>query len=73
MGLGVTFDGVHETWDIPVKHVNDPEWKDNTWIVQHLRQLADKIEQENPEIYAVGMRTTVQYGPSFYIEVFPKR
>lgn len=59
-----------ELWSVPVAAYGDNDWSDNTWLVDHLRMLADKIEQENPKIYAVSIRSTIQYAPTICVEVF---
>lgn len=73
MAIGIT---VHpeirmETWSIPMMCEEDKEWTDNTWIVEHLRHLANKIESENPRIYSIGVVSDAQYKiPCLNIEIF---
>lgn len=72
MAIGIETGKVFETWSIPIHKWKDDEWRDNTWLVDHLRQLADKIESENPSIYAVSIKTNHQYGPSIELDIFKK-
>lgn len=78
MALAITKDSVFTKWEIPLMqgdlspdHIND--WSDNSWMIEHLRQLADKIERENPRIINIGLRTDCQYKtPQLYIEIFER-
>jgi len=70
MALGIEIGNTLTKVGIPVRSYNDPEMNDNTWIVEHLRELASYIESKNPKIYKVGTETSTQYGASFYIEHF---
>jgi len=46
--------------------------KDNSWLVEHLRQLADHIERTQPKIYKIGLDVSTQYGASLNIEHFQR-
>jgi len=47
--------------------------KHNSWLVEHLRQLADKIEEENPRAINIGLRTDCQYKcPKLYLELYER-
>lgn len=78
MGLGITKSDVMTKWEIPLMsgdlppdHIND--WSDNTWMVEHLRQLANKIEEENPKIINIGLRINCQYKtPQLYLELYER-
>lgn len=78
MGLGITKEGVYTKWEIPLMqgdlpHSNINDWSDNSWLVEHLRQLADKIENENPRIINIGLRINNQYkSPELYVELFDR-
>ncbi len=78
MGLGITKSDTLTKWEIPLQKGDAPtsvnDWDDNSWLVEHLRQLADKIEKENPRIINIGMRTDCQYKtPQLYIELYERR
>jgi hypothetical protein len=55
---------------IPLHAGDDKEMRDNTWLVEHLRQLANHIEETNPKIYKIGLGFSKQYGASMNIEHF---
>lgn len=58
--------------DLPPNEIND--WDDNSWLIEHLRQLADKIEAENPRVINIGLRTDCQYKcPKLYLELYERR
>lgn len=76
MALGITkLDNIVQ-WEIPLMKGDLPpdninDWTDNSWIVEHLRVLADKIEKENPKIHNIGLTTDCQYkSPKLYIEFY---
>lgn len=79
MALGIEKDNVYTTWTIPLQPGDLPgediqNWKDNSWIVEHLRQLANKIEQEQPRIYSIGLTTDCQYKtPTLQMRLFEKK
>lgn len=73
MALGIESNNTMEIWTIPMKGWGDNEWQDNTWLVDHLRQLADKIEKEKPRLYAAGFEADIQYFGHFYVKVFPNK
>ncbi len=78
MGIGITKDNVYTKWEIPLVQgelsrddIND--WSDNSWIVEHLRQLANKIERENPKIINIGLRTDYHYkAPQLCLDVIER-
>jgi hypothetical protein len=61
MALGIHNDGIHTVYEIPLNSLHDEKWQDRSWIVEHLRQLADKLEETKFEIYSVGMEMNQQY------------
>jgi len=80
MALGITKSETMTKWEIPLEQGDLPEageindWDDNSWLVAHLRQLADEIEKENPRILNIGLRTDCQYkSPKLYIEFYERR
>jgi hypothetical protein len=79
MGLAIINSETLITWEIPLVYGDLPpdninEWDDNSWMVEHLRQLADKIEKENPRIINIGLRMNCQYKcPNLYIELYERR
>jgi len=78
MGLSIEKTNTLTKWEIPLQKGDLPpveinDWNDNSWLVEHLRQLADKIESENPRIINIGMRTDCQYkAPKLYIELYER-
>lgn len=76
MALGIEKNGTLTKWCIPLMKgdlspddIND--WSDNSWMVEHLRQLADEIERENPRIIKIGLETDCQYkSPNLYIDLY---
>ncbi len=76
MGLGILKEGVFTTWEIPLikGQLSDDtvdHWEDNTWIISHLRQLADQIEIENPRIINIGLVTDGVYNsPMLFIQFY---
>jgi hypothetical protein len=79
MALGITKSDVLTKWEIPLMAGDLPpdrinDWTDNSWMVEHLRQLADKIEKENPRIVFIGLSTDCQYKcPKLYVELFESK
>jgi len=79
MGLSIEKTSTLTTWEIPLQtgdlapiDIND--WDDNSWMVEHLRQLADKIESENPRIINIGMRINCQYKtPILRVDLYERR
>jgi len=61
MGLGIKNDGIYTEYSIPLTSSIDKEWDDNSWICEHLRQLADKLEESNFDIYNIGIDLDHQY------------
>lgn len=78
MGLGITQDKHLIKWEIPLMQGDLPpdminDWNDNSWMIEHLRQLANKIEKENPRIISIGLRTDPQYkAPLLYVELYER-
>lgn len=74
MALGIRKGKVTTIWEIPLVQGDGTsnDWKDNTWIVEHLRQLADKIEEDNPSLYSISLNTGVQHGPMLQLELFER-
>lgn len=79
MALGITKTPTLTNWEIPLMQGDLPpdqinDWQDNSWIVEHLRMLADKIESDKPRIINIGLRTDCQYkSPKLYIELFERK
>lgn len=79
MGLAITKTSTVTIWEIPLQqgdlspgYINN--WEDNSWLIEHLRQLADKIEEEDPRILKIGLRTDCQYKcPNLYLELFEQK
>lgn len=70
MALGIETNGHIKTYAIPLFGLNDQNWTDNTWICEHLRNLADKIEYDNLKIYSVSLEFDKQYkSPQLQINV----
>lgn len=57
MGLGIHKNSSMVVYELPLVCNEDSEWSDNTWICEHLRQLADKIESTDFRIVSIGMQT----------------
>ena len=73
MAIGIDRGSVFDIWDIPLIGGGDNAWSDNSWIVEHLRGLADKIEKESPNIYHIGIGTDKGYRvPMLSLKVFAK-
>lgn len=78
MALEITKQNDITKWEIPLMKgdlapddIND--WEDNSWIIEHLRALADKIEREDPKIINMGIEINPQYKtPQLYIEFYEK-
>lgn len=61
-------------YSIPMVGGKDSRWADNSWLVEHLRHLADTIEKEQPKIYRVGIEMDAQYKvPALMLEYFESR
>jgi len=78
MALGIIKSDTMTKWEIPLMKGDLPDnindWDDNSWMVEHLRQLADKIEKENPRIINIGLKTDCQYkSPQLYVELYERR
>lgn len=71
MAIGIKDNGTTTLWKIPLLCYEDEEYN-NTWLVDHLRQLANKIEKEKPTIYSIGIKMDINYKvPDLLIEIFP--
>ena len=57
MGLGIHKDSSLVVYELPLIGAGDSKWKDNTWICEHLRQLANKIENTDFQILSIGVET----------------
>lgn len=74
MALSKSKGPVFTTYSVPLAGSKDSRWVDNTWIVEHLRQLADTIEEEQPKVYRVGIEIDAQYkSPALFLECFESR
>lgn len=73
MGLGITKDGIFDIYSIPLVSMQDVEWLDNSWLTEHLRHLAQKIEETNIRIYSVSLEVDCQYkSPKIVVRGFEK-
>ena len=73
MGLSITKSTTLTSWAIPLTTSSDEKWEDNTWIIEHLRHLANKIEEENPQIYSIGIKSDAQYkSQNLVLELFER-
>jgi len=63
MALGIKKNNGDVTYDIPLVGMKDGNWEDNSWMVEHLRHLADKIEESQIKIHHVG----IEVGPNYKI------
>jgi hypothetical protein len=69
MGLGIHSDGIHTVYEIPLNSGHDEKWNDRSWLIEHLRQLADKLEETKFEVYVVGIEMDAQYKtPKLFIK-----
>ena len=57
MALGINEDGSMTVYSVPLMGGGDNKWEDNTWLTEHLRQLARKIEESHMRIVSVGTET----------------
>lgn len=57
MGLGITKSNRSIRYEMPFFSGRDLSREDNTWIVEHLRQLADEIEESDTRIISVSIRS----------------
>lgn len=58
MGLGIHKDSSMTVYSVPLIGGGDEKWEDNTWIVEHLHQVARKIEESRIQIISIGVVTT---------------
>lgn len=71
MALGIHKDGSLTVYSVLLVGMGDKDWKDNTWICEHLRHLATKIEQSNFKIFSIGVEMNPNYeqaNPSLVIK-----
>jgi hypothetical protein len=69
MALGIHNDGIHTIYEIPLNSSNDKKWNDRSWLIEHLRLLADKLEETKFEVYIVGIEMDSQYKtPNLFIK-----
>lgn len=61
MGIGIVKENSMTIYEIPLRSMNDRHWNDNSWIVEHLHQLAKTIEENNFDIYSIGLEMNHQY------------
>ena len=74
MGIGINKGHVFTTYDVPLASSQDTKWEDNTWLVEHLRQLANTIERDKPKIHTIGIKSDAQYKvPILVIEFFENK
>lgn len=57
MALGITNDGTMTVYTIPLMGGDDPDWQDNSWLIEHLHQLAQHIEESRMKIISIGTET----------------
>lgn len=71
MAIGITKNGTLTVWEVPLQQ--GEMGKDNEWLVSHLRQLANKIETENPNIINIGLKVNNFYkSPELFMEFYEK-
>lgn len=79
MGLGIHKDSSMTVYTVPLMEGDDKKWRDNTWICEHLRHLASKIEESRMNIISIGVQTIhtnsplpelVIKGYEHYVEAF---
>lgn len=58
MGLGIYKDNSMTIYTIPLMGGEDKKWEDNTWLTEHLHQLAHKIKESRMKIISIGTITT---------------
>jgi len=59
MGLGIHKEDSLTVYTVPlIGGQGDDGWTDNTWLTEHLRQLARKIEDSRMNIISIGTQTT---------------
>lgn len=71
MGLGIHKDKSMTVYTLPLIGMGDKMWNDNTWICEHLRQLANKIEETEFNIFSIGVEMNPnheQANPSLVIK-----
>lgn len=74
MALAISTETIFKTFTISLFGLDDPNWRDNTWLVEHLRHLADTIERDDLDIYSVSVTFDRQYkAPNLTINTSPKR
>ncbi len=87
MGLSITKGTVYTKLEIPLQKgdlINGSsdklsaseinKWEDNGWLIDHLRHLADYLEETNPRIINIGLKMDCDYkSPKLYVECFERR
>lgn len=74
MALSREKNSVYTKLSIPLMGGYDKNWNDNSWIVEHLRHLADTIEDEQLKIMDIGIEMGVAYKiPNLYVKAFETR
>lgn len=73
MALGIKTSDIYVVYDIPFFSAQDEHWQDNTWICEHLRQLADTIERDKIKIFKTSLEFDHNYKiPHLQITTFKK-
>jgi phage FluMu protein Com len=68
MGLGIHKDGSMTVYSLPlIGGEGDTKWKDNTWLIEHLRQLACKIDESHMQIVSIGTETINAIEPILHL------
>ena len=67
MGLGIHKERHLTVYSAPLRGMDDHNWNDNTWICEHLRQLANKIEETDIDIYSMGIEMNHQYNAPYLV------
>jgi len=71
MGIGVKKGELFTKISVPLVSGENKDWSDNTWLVEHLRQLAQMIEDENPQIHNIGIEIDANYKiPNLIVKSF---
>lgn len=74
MALSISRNNIFDIYSIPLVYAEDEKWLDNSWLIEHLRQLALHIEENEIEIYSIGIEIDSQYKcPNLIIKGFENK
>lgn len=69
MGLELEKNNGLTTYTVPLFSKEDKNWEDNTWLVEHLRVLANKIEERNIKVSDIGIEMSSKHkNPSIVVK-----